>query len=210
MVSHVLKHWWLINHFSNVDPCVVWYNWVSQIRLLFELIIRQLETLLSHPEWVCGLKSWYPWLFGWRRGRTLSGCVGWNTKVPLLPLKLIVAPRVGVWVEILVVPSKSILMIVSHPEWVCGLKCTQMTKEYIGLGRTLSGCAGWNQQVEALHQTACVAPREGEWIEIVMDSSVTETNPSHPEWVCGLKFSSVMSKGAYDKVAPRVGAWVEI
>ena len=50
----------------------------------------------------------------------------------------------------------------------------------------------------------------GARVGIVTDSSVMETNPSHPEWVCGLKFRYYTEKKISTYVAPFVGARVEM
>ena len=53
--------------------------------------------------------------------RSLRGSVGWNLIVILLYLRLIVAPFVGVWVEIAKTKGKAEVRK-SLPSWECGLK----------------------------------------------------------------------------------------
>ena len=51
----------------------------------------------------------------------------------------------------------------------------------------------------------------GAWIEISGSSSSYNLNLwSHPSWVRGLKCNFALSKVLIQKVAPLVGAWIEI
>ena len=76
----------------------------------------------SLPSWECGLKSWSVrrnWKY--QHSRSLRGSVDWNSKEELQSLGYLVAPFVGVWIEIyhywyLRYYSESL------PSWECGLK----------------------------------------------------------------------------------------
>ena len=76
-----------------------------------------------------------------------------------------VAPRVGAWIET-VNGMTGLALMKSHPVWVRGLKHIQ-TK------------------------------------------IITAKDVSHPVWVRGLKHNIGPSRYAYANVAPRVGAWIE-
>ena len=59
--------------------------------------------------------------------------------------------------------------------------------------------------------TAVVAPYLGAWIEITFHSTcLTSISMSHPTWVRGLKFPSLVVLARRCHVAPYLGAWIEI
>ena len=80
-------------------------------------------------------------------------------------MRVKVAPRVGAWIETGDDLSSRIL-VMSHPEWVRGLKLLQHL---------------------ARDKVRAVAPRVGAWIETLSLPSLLFTILSHPEWVRGLK-----------------------
>ena len=94
------------------------------------------------------------------------------------------------WVEILVVPSKSILMIVSHSEWVRGLKytvCEWMSIQIVSHPEWVCGLK-FRYYTEKKISTY-IAPFVGARIEMQQILRETTSERSHPEWVCGLKFA---------------------
>ncbi len=68
-----------------------------------------------------------------------------------------------------------LLDIESHPAWVCGLKHTLITIQYL---REVTPCVGV-------------------WIETPLAFFNSSINVSHPAWVCGLKLSSQSSLHQY-------------
>ncbi len=122
--------------------CVDW-NSVTKISRYF--------VLWSHPSWVRGLKyeSDVSWLIAemshpsWVRGlkfqgnnahlpmplcRTLHGCVDWNDVFATAyrqPYR--VAPFMGAWIEISMIPVGESVIFSSHPSWVRGLKSSLKT-----------------------------------------------------------------------------------
>ncbi len=82
---------------------------------------------------------------------------------------MIVAPRVGAWIETLVALAKD-KEVVSHPVWVRGLKPFKLL---------------------IINDINQVAPRVGAWIETHKRFGYNEPiELSHPVWVRGLKHSS--------------------
>ena len=141
-----------------------------------------------------------------------------------------VTPFVGVWIETFV-QVQSLVLITSHPSWVCGLKlkyicwkmgiklshpswvCGLKPARLFGLPlpwrHTLRGCVDWNRQ---------------RW------SARGHRHKSHPSWVCGLKLLERLRtqhapchtlRGCVDwnlkgldigdnnGVTPFVGVWIE-
>ena len=59
----------------------------------------------------------------YKTGRTLYGCVDWNTWwIQLIFTPQNVAPFMGAWIEIFKVQTSGIIATLSHPLWVRGLK----------------------------------------------------------------------------------------
>ena len=116
--------------------------WVRGLKLAWILITLLL--LMSHPVWVRGLKQTNK-----SRGIKRSGSHPvWvrglkHHLTPALRYTLLVAPRVGAWIETYMSGSACISPL-SHPVWVRGLK-----PQSSGQG----GCI------------VLVAPRVGAWIE---------------------------------------------
>ena len=114
--------------------------WVRGLKRNFKL--RTCPANMSHPVWVRGLK------------RTCSCCnsilfsvaprVGaWiETLILILGERLgEVAPRVGAWIETNIFELKSIREQKSHPVWVRGLKLVRRLYQRLGTGcRTPCGC----------------------------------------------------------------------
>ena len=102
---------------------------------------------------------------------------------------LSVAPHVGAWIEM---PPPCVRMpsSPSHPTWVRGLKC--------------EGSRGGACPSSRSHPT---------WVR-GLKSRVRYGRvgliESHPTWVRGLKSRKVTSSGNPKRVAPHVGAWIEI
>ena len=101
---------------------------------------------------------------------------------------LIVAPRVGAWIETQRNLSAFSAPSSSHPVWVRGLK-------------PLLLCL-----MELFQQ---VAPRVGAWIETCDFLTSCLCSASHPVWVRGLKRRLPLPHLRRLHVAPRVGAWIE-
>ena len=72
----------------------------------------------------------------------------------------------------------------------------------------------WERGLKCRYRSVTIVVRVshllGARVGIVTDSSVMETNPSHPEWVCGLKFRYYTEKKISTYVAPFLGARVEM
>ena len=81
-----------------------------------------------------------------------------------------VAPLVGVWIEIGYDRQDLMFHLLSLPSWECGLKFT----------------VEMNLTVEEY-----VAPLVGVWIEIYQTLKSTLPYTSLPSWECGLKFPSL-------------------
>ena len=99
----------------------------------------------------------------------------------------VVAPRVGAWIETSY-GFESLVNNVSHPVWVRGLK----------LGET-----GEGQYRRKSH------PVWVRGLKLICLSAVHFFARSHPVWVRGLKPCLVHDDQVGDRVAPRVGAWIE-
>ena len=123
--------------------------------------------------------------------RTLHGCVDWNVGVQY----------------------NDPFLFESHPSWVCGLKlgpsrqCRQKVSR-----RTLHGCVDWNDIGDMRNME-----REMSHPSWVCGLKCTNTRHyrdskqgSHPSWVCGLKLISRWRCGKGRRVAPFMGAWIEI
>ena len=76
-----------------------------------------------------------------------------------------VAPRVGAWIETIILPTYIFRTRMSHPVWVRGLK--HIRRGFFCLCR--------------------VAPRVGAWIETDEEIEILNRMKSHPVWVRGLK-----------------------
>ena len=80
------------------------------------------------------------------------------------------------------------IQIVSHPEWVCGLKFRYYTEKKI---------------------STYIAPFVGARVEMQQFLRETTSERSHPEWVCGLK-CRYRSVTLVLRVSHLLGARVEI
>ena len=136
--------------------------WI-ETRNAFDLSQRR---ILSHPVWVRGLKPEYDRL-GYESVESHPVWVrGLKQRLPqiLLPM-LLVAPRVGAWIET-VVETPSTLDNTSHPVWVRGLKPCLTIKSI----RARSSHPVWVRglkpdfTINTVTNTN-VAPRVGAWIE---------------------------------------------
>ncbi len=148
-----------------------------------------------------------------RKLNTVAPRVGaWiETLIRLIKLYLFcVAPRVGAWIETLDNALK-VISVESHPVWVRGLKLLCFALSF---------------------RTSLVAPRVGAWIETraqtATENTLRRSHPvwvrglkrkyptlksliykSHPVWVRGLKQQNQWNIEQWQRVAPRVGAWIE-
>ena len=144
----------------------------------------------SHPTWVRGLK----YGVAQRLGHLVDVAphVGaWiEISSPRRSARQVsVAPHVGAWIEMLS-NSSFRRSRKSHPTWVRGLKC--------------EGSRGGACPSSRSHPT---------WVR-GLKSRVRYGRvgliESHPTWVRGLKSRKVTSSGNPKRVAPHVGAWIEI
>ena len=98
-----------------------------------------------------------------------------------------VTPFVGVWIE--TIPSYCcLLMILSHPSWVCGLK--------LGKPRTM--------RFEGRSHPSWVCG-----LKLVLLANLVAAILSHPSWVCGLKQVKKNTLMLFVLVTPFVGVWIE-
>ena len=80
-----------------------------------------------------------------------------------------------------------IIVVVSHPAWVCGLK--QMLP-LVNQGLVLSHPAwvcGLKPPLRGGKRIVLVTPCVGVWIETIKEENNFVELKSHPAWVCGLK-----------------------
>ena len=67
-----------------------------------------------------------------------------------------------------------------------------------------------SQDAQSIELEYEVAPLVGAWIEMKLESTVTNMKESLPSWERGLKFLTSMIFHLLRFVAPLVGAWIEI
>ena len=99
-----------------------------------------------------------------------------------------VAPLVGAWIEIMTVNCYGCWMK-SLPSWERGLKYFMCEDDYSPSGRSPRGSVDWNF-----------------WSDVRMEKAFS----SLPSWERGLKFLKMKTKFEQERVAPLVGAWIEI
>ena len=100
-----------------------------------------------------------------------------------------VTPFMGVWIEILC-GGVLWLRIMSHPLWVCGLKSPLKILQYCHHScHTLYGCVDWNGRKVAVNFNNVCHTLYGcvDWNSQISVMFLS-LSPSHPLWVCGLKY----------------------
>ena len=137
----------------------------------------------------------------------------------------------GVWIETSS-RSLSLLLLLSHPVWVCGLK--QVGKVLLDYPPEVTPCMGvWIETLLRSMQhcsrgvTPCmgvwietssdcwrqrhlaVTPCMGVWIETNINGSNSSNVSSHPVWVCGLKRGVYRYNVTPRSVTPCMGVWIE-
>ena len=183
-------------------------SWVCGLKLLkflaFYLVVPS-HTLRGCVDWnswcVCILTSNYCHTLrgcvDWNNSRVLSyilveshtlrGCVDWNYPLKNVPSKKWSHTLRGCvdWNQSSAV--KRLMMVVSHPSWVCGLKPinaagthgVKPVTPFVGVwietnirasrirttSHTLRGCVDWNNTCDGLFKRIFVTPFVGVWIE---------------------------------------------
>ena len=97
----------------------------------------------------------------------------------------------------------------SHPAWVCGLKPTSATGEYLDKGHTLRGCVDWNNADILAKLDEVVTPCVGVWIEtdiIDLYGLYCEVTPCVGVWIETKILSFIRITKS---VTPCVGVWIE-
>ena len=147
--------------------------------------------------------------------RTPCGCVDWNLRAIGNNYQLVlVAPRVGAWIETRLPFEITPATMQSHPVWVRGLKLHQGFKGWLSTQSHPVWVRGLKQFTAGAYNRPGlnVAPRVGAWIETIpclsMESMRGRTPcgcvdwnflllfrldyapKSHPVWVRGLKHES--------------------
>ena len=151
------------------------------------MIFSLLLNMQSHPTWVRGLKHSVGACSGHSFGRTLRGCVDWNSK-PLRISWFLACRTLRGCVDW----NLSVLILydclMSHPTWVRGLK---------------------QRYISRLCKIISVAPYVGAWIETwqwIGKSIPGEVAPYVGAWIETSRWEKPLR---YFAVAPYVGAWIE-
>ena len=172
---------------------------------------RPLWNLWSHPSWVRGLKC----IFGRSALIPCRSHPSWvrGLKSFIAPLIWLISPSHPSWVRGLKSLTSFLffVFILSHPSWVRGLKCSYGYLFKIKRSRTLHGCVDWNKHgqlsAEAIEKSHPSWVRGLKWNK---RRTLHLFNRSHPSWVRGLKLFSPLLLLYLRRVAPFMGAWIEI
>ena len=124
--------------------------------------------------------------------------------------KSFVTPFVGVWIETVALIVVGLLVMTSHPSWVCGLKppvtiflnSVNKVTPFVGVWIETYLCSMKKEIIKVTpfvgvwieteanilnSPNLSVTPFVGVWIETLTNKRVDSYDTSHPSWVCGLK-----------------------
>ena len=100
------------------------------------------------------------------------------------------------------------IMLMSHPTWVCGLKQGQEPIEIYHPSHTLRGCVDWNFLLLMLIIVTLVTPYVGVWIEtdfqVARGGASCHTLRGCVDWNCPEHNVAIIVV-----VTPYVGVWIE-